>query len=95
MERMCNVLRSVRKNLANNLLVNSIISCVIDFRTVGITSGGEDFDHRMMDYCISQFKKQHNGIDLSLNPKAIAKIRRQCESAKRTLSIQKSAQIEV
>lgn len=56
--------------------------------------GGEDFDQRMMDYCIGQFKKKH-GIDLSGDKRAIARIRRQCEVAKRTLSTQKTAQIEV
>lgn len=56
--------------------------------------GGEDFDHRMVDYCIAQFKKMHN-IDISKDIKAIARLRRQCENAKRTLSVQTSAQIEV
>jgi heat shock 70kDa protein 1/2/6/8 len=56
--------------------------------------GGEDFDQRMMDYCIAQFKKQH-GHDISNDKKAIARVRRQCEMVKRTLSTQKSAQIEV
>jgi actin-like ATPase involved in cell morphogenesis len=56
--------------------------------------GGEDFDQRLMDHCIAQFKKKH-GMDLSKDVKAIAKIRRQCELAKRTLSTQKTAQIEV
>eukprot|EP00607_Mallomonas_marina_P004635 CAMPEP_0182428998 /NCGR_PEP_ID=MMETSP1167-20130531/25389_1 /TAXON_ID=2988 /ORGANISM="Mallomonas Sp, Strain CCMP3275" /LENGTH=625 /DNA_ID=CAMNT_0024612287 /DNA_START=377 /DNA_END=2255 /DNA_ORIENTATION=+ len=56
--------------------------------------GGEDFDQRLMDYCIAQFLKK-NGIDLSKKPKAIARLRKQCENAKRTLSTQKTAQIEV
>ncbi len=56
--------------------------------------GGEDFDQRMMDHCMATFKKKH-GMDLSEDSKAIAKIRRQCEMAKRTLSTMKSAQIEV
>lgn len=56
--------------------------------------GGEDFDQRLMDYCISQFKKKH-GFDLSGDNKAIARIRRQCEMAKRALSTQSSTQIEV
>jgi molecular chaperone DnaK (HSP70) len=56
--------------------------------------GGEDFDQRMMDHCISHFKKKHS-FDLSGDPKAIARIRRQCEMAKRTLSTQKTAQLEV
>ena len=56
--------------------------------------GGEDFDQRMMDHCIQQFKKMH-GQDLSGDKKAIARIRRACETVKRTLSTQKSTQIEV
>ena len=56
--------------------------------------GGEDFDQRMMDHCIATFKRKHN-MDLSKDNKAIARLRRQCETAKRTLSTQKSAQIEV
>jgi len=56
--------------------------------------GGEDFDQRMMDHCIAQFKKKHS-LDLTKDNKAIARLRRQCEVAKRTLSTQKSAQIEV
>lgn len=56
--------------------------------------GGEDFDQRMMDHCIAHFKKKHS-FDLSGDPKAIARIRRQCEMAKRTLSTQKTAQLEV
>ena len=56
--------------------------------------GGEDFDQRMMDYCIQQFKKKH-GLDISGDKKSIARVRRQCETVKRTLSTQKSAQLEV
>ncbi|CAM9735575.1 unnamed protein product, partial [Ectocarpus fasciculatus] len=56
--------------------------------------GGEDFDQRMMDHCTAQFKRMHK-IDISGDAKAIARLRRQCESAKRTLSVQNSAQIEV
>jgi heat shock protein 1/8 len=56
--------------------------------------GGEDFDQKMMDYCIAQFKKIHK-IDISNDKKAVARIRKQCENAKRTLSVQATAQIEV
>ena len=56
--------------------------------------GGEDFDQRMMNHCIAQFKKMHK-IDISSDKKAMARIRRQCENAKRTLSVQSAAQIEV
>lgn len=56
--------------------------------------GGEDFDQRLMDYCIAQFKKKHR-LDLTGDIKAKARLRRQCETAKRTLSTQSSAQIDV
>lgn len=47
-----------------------------------------------MDHCLSYFKKKHNR-DISDDKKAIARIRRQCEIAKRTLSSQTTTQIEV
>jgi molecular chaperone DnaK (HSP70) len=47
-----------------------------------------------MDYCIAQFKKKHS-LDMSKDKKAIARIRRACENAKRTLSQQATAQIEI
>jgi heat shock 70kDa protein 1/2/6/8 len=56
--------------------------------------GGEDFDQRMLDYCLSQFKKKH-GLDISKDMKAIARLRKQCETAKRSLSTQASTQIDV
>lgn len=55
--------------------------------------GGEDFDHRLMDYCISQFKRQ-SGKDISKDNRAIQRLRKQCEMAKRTLSTQTSATID-
>lgn len=57
--------------------------------------GGEDFDQRMMDHCIAQFKRKNNGADISKDSKAISRLRRQCEIAKRTLSTQKTAQIDI
>ncbi len=56
--------------------------------------GGEDFDQRLMDHCIAQFKKKHS-LDFTKDKKAIARLRKQCELAKRALSTQTSAQIEV
>jgi len=55
--------------------------------------GGEDFDQRLMEYCISQFKRQSN-IDISGDKRAMQRLRKQCETAKRTLSTQKSATID-
>mmetsp|Transcript_7795 Transcript_7795/g.5845 ORF Transcript_7795/g.5845 Transcript_7795/m.5845 type:complete len:761 (-) Transcript_7795:97-2379(-) len=56
--------------------------------------GGEDFDQRLMDYCIQQFQKQHQ-VSLAQDKKAMARLRRQCETAKRTLSTQTAATIEI
>ena len=56
--------------------------------------GGEDFDQRLMAHCLQKFKAQHKK-DFSKDQKAMARLRKQCEIAKRTLSTQTSAQIEV
>ena len=55
--------------------------------------GGEDFDQRLMEYCISQFKRQSD-IDITNDKRAIQRLRKQCEQAKRTLSTQTSATID-
>ena len=49
----------------------------------------------MMDHCIAQFKKKHNGMDLKSDMKAMSRVRRACETAKRTLSTQNTAKIEI
>jgi len=55
--------------------------------------GGEDFDNRIVEYCIEDFKKK-TGIDISSNPRASRRLRSQCEKAKRILSAAHSAPIE-
>ena len=47
----------------------------------------------MMDYFISQFKRK-SGIDISKDNRALQRLRKQCEQAKRTLSTQTSAMID-
>ena len=56
--------------------------------------GGEDFDQRIMEYCMQQFKRQNNGLDMSGDARAVQRLRKQCELAKRTLSTQTSATID-
>ncbi|AWU78457.1 uncharacterized protein C5L36_0E05100 [Pichia kudriavzevii] len=56
--------------------------------------GGEDFDYRVVKHFIKVFKKKHN-IDISSNPRALAKLKREVEKAKRTLSSQMSTRIEI
>ena len=55
--------------------------------------GGEDFDQRMMDFFIKQFKRKNN-IDISGDMRALQRLRKQCENAKRTLSTQTSATVD-
>ncbi|CUM67262.1 uncharacterized protein PRCAT00004955001 [Priceomyces carsonii] len=56
--------------------------------------GGEDFDFKIVRYLSKVFKKKH-GIDVSSNIKAISKLKREAEKAKRTLSSQMSTRVEI
>merc|ERR1719162_634249 len=56
--------------------------------------GGEDFDNRMLSHCISDFRRKFK-VDPSRNQRAIRRLRTQCERAKRQLSSQTQATIEV
>jgi len=55
--------------------------------------GGEDFDNRIVDFCIADFKKK-SGIDITGNARALRRLRTQCEKAKRILSSAHQAEIE-
>merc|ERR1712070_601305 len=55
--------------------------------------GGEDFDNKMVEYCIDDFKKK-TGIDISKNNRSLRRLRTQCEKAKRILSSSHSTSIE-
>jgi len=56
--------------------------------------GGEDFDRRVMDYMLKLFKKKA-GKDASKDKKAIQKLRREVERAKRALSNTHQQRIEI
>ncbi|KAJ9540776.1 hypothetical protein OSB04_027282 [Centaurea solstitialis] len=47
--------------------------------------GGRDFDNRMVDHFIKEFKRKHNE-DISKNLKALGRLRVYCERAKRIIS---------
>lgn len=55
--------------------------------------GGEDFDNRLVDFCVAEFKKK-TSIDITGNARAIRRLRTQCEKAKRILSAAHQAPIE-
>ena len=54
--------------------------------------GGEDFDQRMIDYVIEEFKKI-NGLDLSKDPIALQRIKASAERAKIELSSSQQTEI--
>jgi len=56
--------------------------------------GGEDFDNRMVNFFVQEFKRKHKK-DLSSNKRALRRLRTACERAKRTLSASAQASIEI
>ncbi|XP_058726613.1 heat shock cognate 70 kDa protein-like [Vicia villosa] len=56
--------------------------------------GGEDFDNRMVNYFLEEFKRKSK-VDIRGNPKAMRRLRTACERAKRSLSFLVTASIEV
>ena len=54
--------------------------------------GGDDFDNRLMDYLISEFKKE-NGVDLSKDKMAMQRLKEIAEKAKKDLSSMTSTQV--
>ncbi|KAF7261106.1 hypothetical protein EG68_01609 [Paragonimus skrjabini miyazakii] len=56
--------------------------------------GGEDFDSRLVNYFIQEFKRKHKK-DLSENKRALRRLRTACERAKRTLSASAQANVEI
>lgn len=56
--------------------------------------GGEDFDNRVIEYFTKLYKKK-TGTDVSDNLRALGKLKREVEKAKRTLSSQQSTRIEI
>jgi len=56
--------------------------------------GGEDFDNRVIEYLKKQYQRK-NKVDVSNDQRAIGKLKREVEKAKRTLSSQMSVRIEI
>lgn len=56
--------------------------------------GGEDFDNRMVDHFVQEFKRKYKK-DLTSNKRALRRLRTACERAKRTLSSSSQASIEI
>ena len=56
--------------------------------------GGDDFDQRIMDYLVEEFKKE-NGVDLSDDKMAMQRIKLDAEKAKKDLSGMTTTQINI
>ncbi|TKY54677.1 Heat shock 70 kDa protein [Spatholobus suberectus] len=56
--------------------------------------GGEDFDNRMVNHFVSEFRRKHKK-DISGNARALRRLRTACERAKRTLSSTAQTTIEI
>merc|ERR1711977_10027 len=56
--------------------------------------GGEDFDNRLLQHFISEFKRKSKK-DISDNPRALRRLRTACERAKRQLSSSTNAAVEI
>jgi heat shock protein 1/8 len=56
--------------------------------------GGEDFDNRMVDHFVQEFKRKHKR-DISGNARSLRRLRTACERAKRMLSSTARTSIEI
>eukprot|EP00758_Cryptobia_borreli_P010717 Tbor_TRINITY_DN5594_c2_g4::TRINITY_DN5594_c2_g4_i1::g.13708::m.13708/K03283/HSPA1s; heat shock 70kDa protein 1/2/6/8 len=57
--------------------------------------GGEDFDNRLVNHFVDEFKKKNQGKDITGNQRAMRRLRTAAERAKRSLSNSAQATIEV
>jgi len=60
--------------------------------------GGEDFDNKLVEYCVQDFCRKNKGTNksaLQQNARSMRRLRTQCEQAKRSLSAQFNATVEV
>ena len=64
------------------------------FLTLNVPTGGEDFDQRVMEHFIKLYKKK-KGKDLRKDARAVQKLRREVEKAKRSLSASHQVRVEV
>jgi len=80
-------LKTALMNLEDGLLE---VKSVNDLANIG----GEDFDNKLIEYCSNEFKRINN-IDIMNNPKALIRLKKECEKAKKILSSSKKYVIEI
>ncbi|GJW89818.1 putative heat shock protein 70 family protein [Tanacetum coccineum] len=68
------------------------------FKVIGVSGdthlGGEDFDNRMVDHCVRDFKRRFDK-DIKGNQRALGRLRADCEKVKRILSSATETAIEL
>ncbi len=57
--------------------------------------GGDDFDHRIIDWLVQEFKDENGGSDLSKDPMALQRLKEAAEKAKIELSNTTSTEINL
>src|SRR5574344_1514123 len=57
--------------------------------------GGDDFDHRIIEWLVQEFKDENSGIDLSNDPMALQRLKAAAEKAKIELSNTTSSEINL
>ncbi len=57
--------------------------------------GGDDFDHRIIEWLVDEFKKDNGGADLSKDPMAMQRLKEAAEKAKIELSNTTSTEINL
>ncbi len=70
-----------------------------DYRTIATAGdvylGGIDWDRRLVDYLADEFRKKHHGVDPRTDPKSAARLYREAEDAKRSLSVREQVMVTV
>src|SRR5688572_13751087 len=57
--------------------------------------GGDDFDHKIIDWLVQEFKDENGGLDLSKDPMALQRLKEAAEKAKIELSSTTSTEINL
>ena len=57
--------------------------------------GGDDFDHKIIEWLVEEFKNDNGGVDLSKDPMALQRLKEAAEKAKIELSSQTSTEINL
>ncbi len=57
--------------------------------------GGDDFDHKIIEWLVEEFKNENGGLDLSKDPMALQRLKEAAEKAKIELSSTTSSEINL